>query len=93
MADFDTLSIAALNKEYELQSLKPYIIYTFQIVQKYRRKDLIENKIQNENEYGFFMQLLKLFDMNEKESEKVEGINIVYDQYTGQYTLLALSNH
>jgi len=59
--------------------LKPYIIYTFQIVQKYRRKDLIENKIQNENEYGFFMQLLKLFDMNEKESEKVEGINIVYD--------------
>ena len=79
MADFDTLSIAALNKEYELQSLKPYIIYTFQIVQKYRRKDLIENKIQNENEYGFFMQLLKLFDMNEKESEKVEGINIVYD--------------
>ena len=79
MTDFDTLSIAALNKEYELQSLKPYIIYTFQIVQKYRRKDLIENKIQNENEYGFFMQLLKLFDMNEKESEKVEGINIVYD--------------
>ena len=59
--------------------MKPYIIYTFQIVQKYRRKDLIENKIQNENEYGFFMQLLKLFDMNEKESEKVEGINIVYD--------------
>lgn len=52
-------------------------------MQKYRRKDIIENKIQNENEYGFFMQLLKLFDMNEKESEKVEGINIVYDQYTG----------
>jgi len=48
-------------------------------VQKYRRKDLIESRIQNENEYGFFMQLLKLFDLNEKESEKVESINIVYD--------------
>ena len=63
--------------------MKPYIIYTFDINQKYRRKDIVESKIQNESEYGFFIQLLKLFEINEKESEKVESINIVYDQYTG----------
>lgn len=93
MKDFDQDSIVDLSWEYELSKLKPYIIYTFDIVQKYRRKDIVESKIQNESEYGFFMQLLKLFEINEKESEKVESINIVYDQYTGQYTLLALHNH
>lgn len=91
--NFEHNTISSLTKEYDLQALKPYIIYTFEIVQKYRRKDIIESRIQNETEYGFFMQLLKLFDINEKESEKVESINIVYDQYTGQYTLLALNNN